>query len=216
MRPPTRRPHEGPRRAPAGAPALAPEDGLPRCRWPGRDALYVRYHDEEWGVPVHDDAAHFEQIALSVFQAGLNFLMVLRRREQLRAAFAGFDPRLVADFDDDRLVEIRELPGVIRNVAKIRAVRTNARAMVGIAREFGSFDAFAWGFVDGRPVVNQEPDESRIACWDARSDALSAELRRRGFAFTGTKMAYAYMQAVGLLNDHAPHCFCWRALQADA
>ncbi len=183
------------------------EDALPRCPWCKGDALYERYHDEEWGTPVHDDRVHFEFLVLEAFQAGLSWLTVLRKRPRFRQRFDGFRPEVVAGFSDETLEEIRTDPGVIRNRAKIAAARTNARAFLRVAEEFGSFDRYIWSFVDGRPLVNRPKILGDVPARTDLSDAVSSDLRSRGFTFVGSTMIYAHLQATGIVDDHLADCF---------
>jgi DNA-3-methyladenine glycosylase I len=169
-------------------------DPVRRCAWCGTDPLYVRYHDEEWGVPVHDDLTHFEFLLLEGAQAGLSWITILRKRESYREAFAGFDPERVARFGRTEITRLLGNPGIVRNRLKVEGAVRNARAFLSLRDEVGGFDPWVWGFAG------------------ARSDALSRELRRRGFTFVGSTIAYAYMQAVGLVNDHVAGCFRRREL----
>ncbi|MDR1740425.1 MAG: DNA-3-methyladenine glycosylase I [Synergistaceae bacterium] len=180
---------------------------MPRCPWCGSDPLYVRYHDEEWGVPQRDDRRLFEFILLEGAQAGLSWLSILRRRENYRAAFAGFDPEKVAHFgaaDVSRLLAER---GIVRNRKKIESAVTNARAFLGVAEEFGSFASYMWGFVDGTPIKNAWAAPSDVPAQTPLSERISADMRRRGFTFFGPVIAYSHMQAVGMVNDHLTCCF---------
>ncbi len=178
-----------------------------RCPWPLGHAQMVRYHDEEWGVPAHDDHRHFEFLILDAFQAGLSWAIVLKKREGFRRAFAGFDPARVARFSDARLEKLLTDEGIIRNRLKVFAARANARAFVAVQREFGSFDRYIWRFVGGRPRVNRWRSPGQIPASTAQSDAMSADLKRRGFRFVGSTICYAYMQAAGMVNDHLVGCF---------
>jgi len=175
-----------------------------RCVWPGTDPLYLGYHDREWGVPVHDDRVLFEFITLEGAQAGLSWETILRKREAYRRAFAGFDPAKVARFTAARRRRLMLDAGIVRNRLKIDSTVTNARAFLQVQREFGSFDRFLWEFAGGRPVVGRG---GRPPARNALSDALSKELKRRGFRFVGTTICYAFLQAVGVVNDHARGCF---------
>ena len=184
--------------------------GRDRCRCPWVDLSktdYVAYHDEEWGVPVHDDRLLFEFLTLESAQAGLSWYTVLRKRENYRAAFDGFDPEKVARYDERKIADFLLNPGLIRNRAKLKAAIGNARHFLAVQEEFGSFDAYLWGFVDGRPIVNAPRRASEIPVTSPQSDALSRDLRRRGFAFVGSTICYANMQAVGMVNDHTVDCF---------
>lgn len=178
-----------------------------RCTWPGTDPDYVRYHDVEWGVPVHDDAKHFEFIILEGAQAGLSWLTILRRREGYRRAFADWDAATVARFDEAKAAELLQDPGIIRNRAKVAAAIGNARAFLAVQEAFGSFDAYIWQFVDGRPIQNRWRTVDQLPAETAESHALSKDLKARGFKFVGPTIVYAHMQATGLVNDHVVGCF---------
>ncbi len=179
---------------------------LTRCGWAGSD-LMVRYHDQEWGVPLHDDRALFEFLCLEGAQAGLSWEIVLRKRDHYRAAFAAFDPAAVAAFKPRKLDELLNNPGLIRNRLKIESAVNNARAVLEIQAEFGSFDAYIWRFVDGAPIVNWWSSMKEIPAQTPVSDAISKDLRKRGFNFVGSTICYAFMQAVGMVNDHLVTCF---------
>jgi len=183
------------------------DDQRTRCVWCGTDPLYVRYHDEEWGVPVHDDRLLFEFLVLEGAQAGLSWITILRKRDNYRRAFAGFDPRRVARFDRRKVESLLADPGIVRNRAKVESAVENARAFLAVQQEFGSFDAYQWQFVDGRPVVNRWKSPRQIPAQTPVSDGLSRDLRRRGFRFVGPTIIYAHMQAVGMVNDHLMDCF---------
>jgi DNA-3-methyladenine glycosylase I len=183
-----------------------------RCEWAGSDPLYVAYHDREWGVPVHDDRLLFEFLVLEGAQAGLSWLTILRKREHYRRAFAGFEPGEVAAF---REAEVRTLladAGIVRNALKIRSAIGNARAVLAVQSELGSLDRFLWQFVDGRPRANSWKSVNEVPARTAESDAMSRELKRRGFSFVGSTICYAFMQAVGMVNDHTTTCFRHRQL----
>jgi DNA-3-methyladenine glycosylase I len=189
------------------SPAPASGAGRPRCRWAvTTDPEYLRYHDEEWGRPVHDDRRLFEMLTLEGAQAGLSWSTILHKRRGYRRAFAGFDPRKVARFDARRRAALRRDPGIVRNRLKIDAAVTNARAFLAVQREFGTFDRYLWSFVGGRPVVNRRA-RGRLPARTVLSDRVSKDLARRGFRFVGTTIIYAYLQAVGVVNDHARGCF---------
>ena len=178
-----------------------------RCPWAGTDPLYVAYHDDDWGVPVHDDRTLFEFLILEGAQAGLSWLTILRKRDAYRRAFIGFDPAAVAAFDEDKIAALLADPGIVRNRLKVRAAVDNARAFQVVQQQFGSFDAYVWGFVGGRPLVNEWATPAEVPAETAVSRALSADLKRRGFRFVGPTIIYATMQAVGLVNDHLVSCF---------
>jgi DNA-3-methyladenine glycosylase I len=178
-----------------------------RCRWAqGADAGMQRYHDEEWGRPSHDDRHLFEMLILEGAQAGLSWSTILRKRAGYRKAFARFDPRRVARFDARRRATLMRNPGIVRNRLKIEATLTNARAFLAVQREFGSFDGYLWSFVAGRPVVHHRKG-ARVPARTALSDRISKDLARRGFRFVGTTIVYAYLQAVGVVDDHWRNCF---------
>ncbi|HXS99231.1 MAG TPA: DNA-3-methyladenine glycosylase I [Elusimicrobiota bacterium] len=181
-----------------------PTDKKTRCAWAGSDPLYVRYHDEEWGRPVHDDRKFFEFLTLEGAQAGLSWLTILRKRENYRRAFAGFDPREVARFDAKRKAALMRDEGIVRNRLKIESTVDNARAFLLIQKDHGSFDGYIWRFVNGKTVVRRQ--KSFIAS-SPESDAMSRDLKKRGFRFVGTTICYAFMQACGLVDDHAADCF---------
>jgi DNA-3-methyladenine glycosylase I len=179
-----------------------------RCPWSlAVDDDYRRYHDEEWGVPVHDDRRHFEFLVLEGAQAGLSWATVLRKREGYRRAFADFDAERVARFDARRLERLVQDASIIRNRQKIAATVTNARCFLELQSAFGSFDSYVWGFVDGRPIVNKWKQQSDVPATTAISDALSKDLKKRGFKFVGSTIVYAHMQATGIVNDHLVSCF---------
>jgi DNA-3-methyladenine glycosylase I len=179
---------------------------LKRC-WNTENPLYTQYHDEEWGVPVHDDKKLFEMLTLEGFQAGLAWELILRRREDLRKAFSEFEPKAVAKLTPADTEDILKNPKVIRNKAKINATINNAAKFVEIQRDFGSFDKFIWQFVNGKPIVNAFGSFSEMPSQTDESRAMSRELRKRGFKFVGPTMCYAFMQAVGMVNDHLTSCF---------
>lgn len=185
---------------------------MERCPWCGSDPLYVKYHDEEWGVPVFDDRKQFEFLFLESMQAGLSWYIVLKKRENFRKAFAGFDPEKVAAFDPEKVEELIQDAGIIRNRAKILAAVNNAARFLEIQKEFGSFSDFLWGFVNHKPVVNQFENLSQIPASTPLSDAISRDLKKRGFKFLGTTVVYAHLQATGLVNDHLTGCFRWSEL----
>ena len=181
-----------------------------RCDWVGNDPLYRTYHDREWGVPVHDDRLLFEFLILEGAQAGLSWITILRKRDAYRAAFAGFDPKVVAGFDGTKVAELLANPGIVRNRLKVESAVTNARSLLKVQEEFGSFDAYQWRFVDGRPIRNAWRSMKEVPASTPVSDAMSRDLKRRGFRFVGSTICYAHMQAVGMVNDHTVDCFRWR------
>ncbi len=181
--------------------------GKRRCDWPGNDPLMVRYHDTEWGTPVHDDRKHFEALLLDANQAGLSWRTILHKRENFRRAYAGFDFRKVARFGAKERARLMKDAGIIRNRLKIEAAVVNARKFLEIRKEFGSFDRYVWGFVDGKPIRNRHKNGSDVGATSGESDALSKDLKRRGFKFLGSTVCYAYMQGIGMVNDHLTRCF---------
>ncbi len=183
-------------------------EGIQRCGWCGTDPLYIAYHDEEWGVPQHDDQRLFEKLVLEGAQAGLSWITILRKREAYRKAFLGFDPVKVAALTDAQLARILADPGVVRNRLKVVSARTNARAFLEVQREFGSFDAFLWPFVGGAPKVNHPKYLAEVPAVTPEAEALSRALKKRGFKFVGPTIMYAYMQSMGLVDDHLDSC--WR------
>lgn len=178
-----------------------------RCTWCGDDPLYVRYHDEEWGVPVRDDLKLFEFLMLEGAQAGLSWITILRKREGYRRLFDGFDAEKIARYSDRRLEKILRDPAIVRNRRKVYGARTNARAFLDLQEERGSFSDYLWGFVDGEPIQNRWRTVKQIPATTAESDALSKDMKRRGFTFVGSTIVYAHMQATGMINDHTVDCF---------
>lgn len=178
-----------------------------RCTWSGSDPLYIAYHDEEWGVPVHDDRLLFEFLVLEGAQAGLSWSTILRKREAYRRAFASFDPHKVARYDERNVAALLADAGIVRNRAKIESALKNAKAFLAVQAEFGTFDAYQWRFVDGRPLQNRRRAIRDIPARTVESDALSKDLKSRGFSFVGSTIVYAHMQAVGMVNDHVVDCF---------
>ncbi len=184
-----------------------------RCTWvPEADPLYVAYHDEEWGVPEHDDRKLFELLTLEGAQAGLSWVTILRKRDGYRRLFAGFDPEVVAGFDPKRVEELLADPSIVRNRAKVESTVANARGVLGVQEELGSLDAYLWGFVDGAPLVGRWKSLAELPAETAESKAMSKDLKRRGFRFVGPTVCYAFMQAAGLVNDHVVSCFRYREL----
>jgi DNA-3-methyladenine glycosylase I len=186
---------------------------LARCPWANGTAAYLAYHDDEWGVPVHDDRIFFELLILEGAQAGLSWSTILNKRDAYRDAFAGFDPAKVARFDAKRIERLMSNEGIVRNRLKIESSVTNARAFLSVQRELGSFDRYVWAFVDGRPIVNRRRALSTVPARTPESDALSKDLAKRGFRFIGPTIMYAFMQATGLVNDHLVNCPRWAAVQ---
>lgn len=186
-----------------------------RCAWVGHDPQYQAYHDQEWGVPVHDDRLLFEFLTLEGAQAGLSWITILRRRESYRMAFSNFDPEIVASFDYAKVLELLGNSGIVRNRLKVLSTVTNAQAFLEVQKEFGSFHTYLWGFVDGVPIKNSWQSIKEVPASTPVSDALSRDLRKRGFRFVGSTICYALMQAVGMVNDHTVDCFRWTELQID-
>lgn len=186
---------------------------MTRCAWCGEDPLYTAYHDLEWGVPLHDDRALFEFLVLEGAQAGLSWITILRKRENYRRAFEGFDIQKVAGFDAKRIGKLLADPGIVRNRMKIEAAVQNARAVLDIQKRYGSLDAFLWHYVDGRPVQNAWRDISRIPAQTDLSLKISKDLKQLGCRFVGPTICYAFMQAIGMVNDHVVDCFRHREIK---
>ncbi|MBN2499452.1 MAG: DNA-3-methyladenine glycosylase I [Anaerolineales bacterium] len=183
-----------------------------RCAWAGSDPLYVAYHDEEWGVPEHDDRKLFEMLILEGAQAGLSWSTILNKRAAYLEAFDGFDPKKVAQYDEGKIQELLTNPGIVRNKLKVRSAVQNANAFLEIQAEFGSFDNYIWQFVGGKPKLNAWKSLSEIPAETEESRAMSKDLKKCGFNFVGPTICYAFMQAVGMVNDHVVDCFRYRAL----
>jgi DNA-3-methyladenine glycosylase I len=183
-----------------------------RCQWASGDELTIRYHDEEWGVPVHDDRTLFEFLILEGAQAGLSWNTILNKRQNYRVAFDQFDVRRVAAYDRRKMQRLLKDPGIVRNRLKIASAVGNAKAFLRVAEEFGSFDRYIWRFVDGKPRVNSRKSPRQVPAKTAESDAMSKDLKARGFNFVGSTICYAFMQAVGVVNDHLVRCFRYEAL----
>ena len=181
-----------------------------RCKWPKNDALYIEYHDKEWGVPVYEDVKIFEFLLLETFQAGLSWITILRRRENFRAAFDNFDYQKIANYSDEKLVELKLDTGIIRNTLKIKAAKTNAIAFMEVQKEFGTFSKYIWDFVDGKPIQNNFSSMSEMPANTPLSDKISKDLKGRGFKFVGPTIVYAHMQAMGMVNDHTTACFRYK------
>jgi len=182
-------------------------DNKTRCGWVGNKPHFIAYHDQEWGVPIHDDRKHFEMLLLEGAQAGLTWETILLKRDGYRRAFAEFDPKKVARFTAKKKSQLLKNPEIIRNRLKIESAVTNAQSFLAIQEEFGSFDCYVWQFVDGKPKMNRWTRMSQVPTTSPESDALSKDLKKRGFRFVGSTIIYAYMQAVGLVNDHTTDCF---------
>ena len=185
---------------------------MKRCKWPG-NPLAVAYHDREWGVPVRNDRKLFEFLILEGAQAGLSWDSILKKRAAYRKAFAGFDPKKVARFDAKKKRALMTDAGIVRNRLKIESSVTNAKAFLAVQKDYGSFSRYVWGFVGGKPVVNRRRHFREVPARTEVSDALSKDLKRRGFRFVGTTILYAFMQAVGMVNDHTTDCFRWKKLR---
>lgn len=183
------------------------KESLQRCSWPGDDPLYIQYHDTEWGRPTHDDRELFELLILEGAQAGLSWITVLRKREAYRSAFDNFDPCKVALYDEAKIEELLANEGIIRNRLKIRSAVTNAQAFLRVVDEYGSFDAFIWKYVKGVPIQNNWKSEAEIPATTPLSDQISKDLKKRGFKFVGSTIVYAYLQSIGMVNDHIVGCF---------
>jgi len=185
-------------------------DSLNRCAWVKADPLEIAYHDQEWGVPLHDDQRLFEFLILEGAQAGLSWSTILKKRENYRLAFAQFDPGIIANYDADKVEELMQNAGIVRNRRKIEATIINAQNFLEIQQKFGSFDYFLWQFVDQKPKKNHWRSLTEVPATSPESDALSKALKKRGFKFVGSTICYALMQAVGMVNDHTTDCFCYR------
>ena len=185
---------------------------MERCPWCIKEEIYIKYHDEEWGIPVYDDRKHFEFLILEGAQAGLSWLTILKRREGYREAYSGFDPEKVAGYTEEKIVELINNPAIIRNKSKIRASVNNAIRFLEIVREFGSFNRYIWGFTGGKPVVNAWKNIGEIPAKTGLSDTISKDLIKRGFKFVGSTIIYAHLQAVGVVNDHITGCFRYKEI----
>ena len=182
-----------------------------RCPWCLGFDQYIQYHDEEWGVPVHDDRKHFEFLILEGAQAGLSWSMILKKRDGYRKAFADFDPEKVARFTEAKIEKLLLDPGIVRNKLKVRSAVNNAKRFLEVQKEFGSFDKYIWSFVGGKPIVNKRKSISQVPPTTKESDALSKDLIKRGFKFVGSTVIYAYMQSCGLVNDHLVNCWKYKS-----
>ncbi len=184
-----------------------------RCGWVNQDPLYIDYHDHEWGVPVYDDRLLFEYLNLEGAQAGLSWYTILKKRENYRKAFDHFDPNIIISYDEKKIEELLQNEGIVRNKLKINAVISNAKAFLKVVEEFGSFSAYIWSFVDGKPIIHHFKDLSEVPATTDISDRLSKDLKKRGFKFVGSTICYAFMQATGMVNDHVESCFCYHESQ---
>lgn len=178
-----------------------------RCQWCMKDELYMEYHDKEWGTPVHDDRKLFEFLVLESFQAGLSWYTVLKKRDNFRKAFANFDAEKIARFDQKKVESLMQDAGIIRNRLKIEAAINNAKCFLQIQKEFDSFDNYVWGFVEGKPIINKRKGLGDVPAKTPLSDAMSKDMGKRGFKFRGSTICYAFMQAVGMVDDHADDCW---------
>ncbi|WP_028887893.1 DNA-3-methyladenine glycosylase I [Tenacibaculum ovolyticum] len=178
-----------------------------RCFWVSNDPLYIEYHDNEWGVPTFDDAELFEFLILETFQAGLSWITILKKRENFRKAFDNFDYEKIANYGENKYEELLMDAGIIRNKLKIRSAITNAKLFMGVQKEFGSFSKFFWSYTDGKPIVNHFNKREEVPATTALSDKISKDLKKRGFKFVGSTVIYAYMQSMGMVNDHTTDCF---------
>ena len=183
-----------------------------RCTWCLGHEIYIDYHDNEWGIPVHDDQKLFEMLLLEGAQAGLSWITILKKREGYRKAFDNFDAQKIACYSDEKLTQLRENPNIVRNRLKIAAARTNAQAFLEVQKEFGSFDQYIWQFVGGSPIKNKFKTIKDLPASTPESDAMSKSLKKRGFKFVGSTICYAFMQACGMVNDHTTDCFKWKNL----
>lgn len=184
-----------------------------RCLWPGNRKLDIKYHDEEWGVPVHDDRKLFEFVVLDAFQAGLSWTIILKKRENFRQAMDNFDPQKISQYDENKINELINNKGIIRNRLKIASTITNAQNFLKIQKEFGTFDKYIWQFTDGKTIVNSWEHHNQIPASTPESDAMSKDLKKRGFKFVGTTICYAIMQAAGMVNDHTVNCYRYKEVQ---
>ncbi|MBM6618791.1 DNA-3-methyladenine glycosylase I [Bacillus suaedaesalsae] len=182
---------------------------MSRCGWVNEDPLYMDYHDNEWGVPVYDDQKLFELLNLEGAQAGLSWYTILKKRDHYRVAFDHFDPIKISNYNDEKVEELLQNAGIVRNKLKINAVITNAKAYLKIVEEYGSFRDYIWSFVGGMPIQNHFNDLSEVPATSEISDKMSKDLKKRGFKFVGSTICYAYMQATGMVNDHITTCFCY-------
>ena len=180
---------------------------IKRCKWAGKDPLYIEYHDKQWGVPVYEDAKIFEFLLLETFQAGLSWITILRRRENFRTAFDNFDFQEIANYSNEKLEDLRKDAGIIRNRLKIKAAKSNALAFMEVQKEFGTFSKYIWSFLDGKPIKNAFKTMSELPANTPLSDKISKDLKSRGFKFVGSTIVYAHMQAMGIVNDHTTDCF---------
>jgi DNA-3-methyladenine glycosylase I len=183
---------------------------ITRCGWSTNDPLYIKYHDEEWGVPVHEDRKLFEMLILEGAQAGLSWITILKKRENYRKAFNKFDAKKIAKYDSQKVEELLQNEGIVRNKLKVAAAIQNAKCFLAVQKEFGSFDKYIWQFTGGKPLINRRKSLKEIPAITIESDAMSKDLKKRGFKFIGSTICYAFMQAVGIVNDHTVDCFRYK------
>lgn len=186
-----------------------------QCEWAGNDPLYNDYHDKEWGVPVYDDETIFEFLILETFQAGLSWITILRKRENFRKAFDSFDYKKIAKYSEEKIQELLQDAGIIRNKLKVRATVSNAQAFINVQNEFGTFSEYIWSFVGGKPIQNKFNSMNEIPATSDISDKLSKDLKKRGFKFVGSTVVYAHMQATGMVNDHVTDCFRYKEVMTE-
>lgn len=185
---------------------------MKRCGWVNQDPLYINYHDYEWGVPVYDDRLLFEYLNLEGAQAGLSWYTILKKRENYRSAFDNFEAEKIVKYDQQKIEELLHNEGIVRNKLKVNAVITNAKAFLQVVEEFGSFSSYIWSFVDGKPIQNHFKELGDVPATSEISDIMSKDLKKRGFKFVGSTICYAYMQAVGMVNDHIAGCLCYKKI----
>jgi DNA-3-methyladenine glycosylase I len=184
-----------------------------RCEWVSKDLLSINYHDKEWGVPIYDDIILFEFLVLEGMQAGLSWMTILKKRENYRAALDNFNPQKIVHYDKNKIYELINNEGIIRNKLKIQSIITNANAFLRVQKELGSFSSYLWGFVNNTPIINYWNSSSELPASTELSDRISKDLKKRGFKFVGSTICYALMQAIGIVNDHTIHCFCRQSLE---
>ena len=178
-----------------------------RCDWCSKDPIYIKYHDKEWGIPVYDDKKLFEILLLETFQSGLSWITILKKREKFRRAFSNFDYNQIANFSKSKIEKLKSNAGIIRNELKIKAAKKNAICFLQVRKEFGTFNKYIWGFVDGKPIKNNFKSNIKLPINSILSDKISTDLKRRGFKFVGSTTIYAYIQAIGIINNHTMNCF---------
>lgn len=183
------------------------------CNWPGNDQLMIKYHDEEWGVPLHDERKLFEFMVLDAFQAGLSWKTILNKRENFRTAFDNFEPEVISEYSEGKIEKLLQDAGIIRNKLKIKATVTNARLFLDVQKEFGSFDKYIWQFTNGKTKINHWEQLTEIPASSVESDHMSKDLKKRGFKFVGSTICYAFMQAAGMVNDHMVYCHRYQEVQ---